>query len=109
MPVSSFSSRRAESFHFALELGHDLLAFAAQIEECVDVGKGGGHLFSLRDGLFQAFALLHYFLALFGLIPEIRVVDFLLRNFFSSSRLRGASKIAPHSFTLLSERNVLSF
>ena len=80
MPVSRVSSRAPNAFISRSISADDLLAFAPQIKQRVDIGKRGRYLFSLRDRLFQPLALLHDFLAFFRLIPESGIVDFLLRS-----------------------------
>ncbi len=68
---------RGEAAHFALQIGVDVLAFAGEFEQRVEVGGQAGDLGFLVDLLFQALAILHDLLALFGVRPEVRRVDLL--------------------------------
>ena len=61
--------------HLALDIGVDVFAFASEFEQCVQVGGQAGDLGFLGDLLFQALAILHDLLALFGVGPEIGSVD----------------------------------
>ena len=58
---------------------------------------------------FQPLALLHHCWLFSGWFQKVGIVDLVLELGQLSFALQGASKIAPHSFTLLTERNVLSF
>ena len=59
----------------ALDIGGDGLAFPRQFEESVEVVGHAADPIVVGDGLLQALAGLHHFLALFGLIPKIRRGD----------------------------------
>ncbi len=59
--------------------------------------------------LLQALAILHDLLAFFGLDSRSRERRSALRFWLAGLSCAGASKIAPHSVSLLAERNVLSF
>ena len=107
-PVSSFFELAREALHLALEIGADVFAFARQFEQSVEVRGQAGDLAVLGDLLFQALAILHDLLAFFGLDQKSGAVicSSILASWVFCA---GASKIAPHSVSLLAERNVLSF
>ena len=73
--VSSFSRYAGEAAHLALQIGVDVLAFAREFEQRVEVGSQAGDLGVLGDLLFQALAILHDLLAFFGVRPEVGRVD----------------------------------
>ena len=60
-------------------------------------------------GLFQALALLHDLLALFGLVPEVGRGDLLFESWLACCFCAGASKIAPHGQGLFAEGLVFAF
>ena len=67
-----------ERLHLTFEFAIHVLAFAGKLEQRFDVGSGcRNDLSSPSNRFFQAFALLHYLLAFFRLVPEIRIVDLL--------------------------------
>ena len=67
----------AVGLQVALDIGADVLAFAGEFEERVQVVGHGADAVVVGDGLLQALAVLHDLLALFGLAPEIGRGDLL--------------------------------
>ena len=59
----------------ALDIGRDVLAFAGQFEQRVQVVGQGADLLVVGDRLLQPLAVLHDLLALFGLVPEVGLGD----------------------------------
>ena len=55
----------------AFDIGLDVFAFARQFEQRVEIVGHGADALVVGDGLLQLLALLHHFLALLGLVPEI--------------------------------------
>ena len=62
MPVSSISSRSEKLLHLAFQFRGDVLAFAAQLEQRVEVGGQARDFRRLGNRLFQALAILHHLL-----------------------------------------------
>jgi hypothetical protein len=62
----------------ALDIGQDLFAFTRQLEHGIEVVGQGADALIVADGLFQALAILHHFLAFFGLAPEVGGGDLFL-------------------------------
>ena len=67
----------AQLFDFAGQLGGDVLAFMAELEQRVDVAEMRRHLLFVRDDGLQALAFLHHLLGRLGVVPEIRRRDLL--------------------------------
>ena len=65
---------RGKGLHFAFQVGRNVFALAGQFEQGVEVAGERGDFLILVDLLLQALAVLHDFLAFFGLIPEFRSV-----------------------------------
>ena len=61
----------AVGFQIALDIGQNLFALARQLEQGIEIVGHGADVIVVGDGLFQALAHLHHFLAFFGLAPEI--------------------------------------
>ncbi len=65
------------SLDVALDVAGHVFALARQLEHGVEVLGQGANASVVGDGLFQALAPVHYFLAFLGLRPEIRLCDLL--------------------------------
>jgi hypothetical protein len=61
-----------------LKIAEYVFAFARQLEKRIEIRRARGQLGLPFKGLFQAFAVLQKFLALFRLVPEIGRRDLLL-------------------------------
>ena len=69
-----FFEMRSEGADFPFDVAVDGFAFARQLEQGFNVGGQAGDALVLIDLLLNALAVLHDFLAFFGLRPEIRSV-----------------------------------
>jgi hypothetical protein len=69
------------------EVGEDILTFARQLEESVEIGGTSGQLGFLVEGFLEPLPILVDLLALFGLVPEIGrrglLFEFCQLSFFS--------------------------
>src|SRR5689334_13846756 len=70
----------AHALQFALDLAIHRLAFAGEFEHSVQIVHNAAYTDIVLDALLQALALLHHFLAFFGLIPEVRRGDLGFRS-----------------------------
>ena len=92
-PGFEFLQLFRKALHLALEIAVDVFAFARQLEQRVDVGSQAGD--TGRDAAIASSSRLRscmMLLALFRLIPEIRIVDFALLAFASSCCLRARQR-----------------
>jgi len=64
-----------EAVQFLADVGPDVLALTAQLDQGLQVGKRARDLSFLGDFFFEALALAQEFLAAFGLAPEIGLGD----------------------------------
>ena len=58
--------------HFAVDIGADVLAFAGQFKQRVEIVGERPDPVVVGDGFFQPLAAPHHLLAIFGLGPEVR-------------------------------------
>jgi len=64
-----------ECFHVARDITVDVLAFARQLKQCVEIIRHRADAVVVGDRLLQPLAILHDLLALLGLAPEVRLAD----------------------------------
>ena len=69
---------RFEGFDLAFEVRGDILPFARQLEQGIQIGGEARDLLGVGDGLLQPLPVLHYLLRFFGLVPEIRIGNLFL-------------------------------
>ena len=95
------------AFQFALDVAGDGFAFAGEFEKRVEIVGQAGDLLVVFDGFFEALAILHDLLAVFGLGPEVGRGDLLFGAVYSFFFL-DASKITPDGRCLFTERRVFA-
>ena len=99
---------RGEALDFALQFAVDVLAFARQLEQRIEVGS--------QPAMFASWAICSsrrlrscMIFWLFSGFDQKSGALICSSSLANCARRAGASKIAPHSVSLLAERNVFSF
>ena len=100
---------RGEALHFALQIAGDVLAFARQFEQRVEVGSRGRRCcasWAICSSRRLRSCMIFW---LFSGLDQKSGALICSSSLASCVRRVAASKIAPHSVSLLAERDVFAF